>query len=213
MERKRRRTADLNARDRRADGATVDPGDRGADRRAAQHAGRARRRDAGAAQSTINPASIKVGAALSYLGMMIRDQSYADHRLFGQRSGGARWLRRARPAAGGRRLQAAPACRHLGVPAVPPQRLGADDLRPAVSRRGSPEEVPGRQPRVRHRQARSRARSARRTGSSTPPKTAITTPAMSSVRDTRSGSMATRPHRAASARCSRTRIDSPSSST
>ena len=35
----------------------------------------------------INPASIKVGAALSYLGMMIRNQKLRGSPIFGQRSG------------------------------------------------------------------------------------------------------------------------------
>ena len=99
--------------------------------------------------SAIDPKSLSVGAGLSYLGMMIREKAYADRGYTPAQQADLRRLRHPRSAAGDRRLQAAAARRHVGDRAVPPQRVGADGVRPAVAGRRSSEDLPRRQPRVR----------------------------------------------------------------
>ncbi len=84
------------------------------------------------------PRRCPVGAALSYLGTMIREKAYCGTRTHAGAAGRVRRLRHAGlcPQVH-HRLQAAAARRDLGDAAVSPQRIRADGLRPSVAGRAS----------------------------------------------------------------------------
>ena len=81
--------------------------------------------------------SVSIGEGLTIVGTLIRNRYYDDHRYSDRGARVLRRVRHARPAAGGARVQAAPAEGRVGDAAVPPQRLGAHHLRAAVAARGA----------------------------------------------------------------------------